>query len=270
MRRELPIPHPAESRRYPPLGKRIIVANTGSTRAAVAADVAALLAREVGGRSEVIAVPACQSADDVLGMATRRRATMVVLPLGGTDDLTAIAEQDMALQAIHRACVPVLAISGALEELPRNALLAIDFSDASSRAASAATKLLAKDGVATLVHVYPERAGGDGAEWDELLARGARRRLELMQRRLGTTHGRIEIVLDHGDPAYQLLGRATLARADLIALGGGSRGILHRMLASSLTTRVVRGAACSVLVAPEIDRSAGARPFGTRRHRDRH
>lgn len=269
MRRELPIPHQAESRRYPPLGKRIVVGNTGSARAAVAAEVAALLAREVGGRSEVVPVPDARNADEVLRIATHRRATLVVLPLGGTDDLTALAEQDMALQAVHRACVPVLAISASLEALPRNALLAIDFSDASARAACAAMRLLDRGGNATLVHVYPDRAA-DGDGWNELLARGARRRLELMQRRVGAPEGRVDIVLDHGEPAHQILGLATLTRADLIALGGASRGMLHRMLASSLTTRVVRGASCSVLVAPEIERSAVLRTSGVRRHRDRH
>lgn len=269
MRRQLPIPRQAESRRYPPLGKRIIVADTGSARAAVAAEVATQLAREVGGRSDVLPVPGAGHADDLLGVATQRRATLVVLPLGGSDDLLAIAEQDMALQAVHRACVPVLAVSDALDGPPRNALLAIDFSDASSRAASAAMRLLAADGGATLVHVYPERPGDNGAEWDELLSRGARRRLDLMQRRLGAAHRRVEIVLAHGDPAHQILGRATVARTDLIALGGGSRGILHRMLASSLTTRIVRGASCSVLVAPEIERSTLGRPPRARRHRDR-
>lgn len=268
MRRELPIPHPAESRRYPPLGKRILVAHTGSARATVAADVAEQLATEVGGRCEVVPVPGATSADELLSIATHRRATLVVLPLGGTVDLAAIAEQDMALQAVHRACVPVLAVGADLDRPPRRALLAIDFSDASSRAASAAMRLLAGDGSATLVHVYPDRAA-DATDWNELLARGARRRLDLMQRRLGAARGRVDVVLAHGDPAHQILGRATVARADLIALGGGSRGILHRMLASSLTTRIVRGATCSVLVAPEVERSSLGRTSRARRHRDR-
>lgn len=270
MRRELPIPHPAESRRYPPLGKRVVVGHTGSARAAIAAEAAEQLARAVGGRSDIVSVAGARDADDILAVATRRRATLLVLPLGGADDVAAMAEQDLALHAVHRGCVPVLAVSGEAGGLPRNALLAIDFSDASSRAATAAMKLLATDGTATLVHVYPDHAAGDGDEWDELLARGARRRLELMQRRLGAAHGRVEIALDHGEPAQRILGHASLTRADLIALGGDSRGILHRMLASSLTTRVVRGAACSVLVAPEIERAATARPLALRRHRDRH
>ncbi len=271
MRRELPIPRQAESRRYPPLGKRVVAANTGSPRAANALRVATLLADEVEGKVDVFPVIDPARPEDLLEHATRRRATLVVLPLGGTEDLLSMAELEMALQAVHRAVVPVLAVAADLRGLPKNAILAIDFSDASARAASAATRLLAPTGTATLMHVHASGNGSnEGDGWGELLARGARRRLDLMQRRVeATSECHVDVLLSDGDPAHEILTAATLMRADLVALGGGSRGMLHRMLASSLTTRVIRGASCSVLVAPEVERAASGRPSALRRHRDR-
>jgi nucleotide-binding universal stress UspA family protein len=63
-------------------------------------------------------------------------------------------------------------------------------------------------------------------------------------------------IVVHGDAASELLELATRERADLIAVGARGHGPLSRVAIGAVTTRIVRCATCSVLVAPR-DASAG-------------
>jgi nucleotide-binding universal stress UspA family protein len=60
-----------------------------------------------------------------------------------------------------------------------------------------------------------------------------------------------------GEPAGAIVAFARRERCDLIALGGHPMALFDRILLGSVRTRVVRDAACSVLIAPP-DRGAAS------------
>jgi nucleotide-binding universal stress UspA family protein len=60
----------------------------------------------------------------------------------------------------------------------------------------------------------------------------------------------VERVLKRGDPARELLVFAEAEDIDLIATGSHGHGPIARAFVGSVSTRIVRGAHCAVLVVP--------------------
>jgi nucleotide-binding universal stress UspA family protein len=62
-----------------------------------------------------------------------------------------------------------------------------------------------------------------------------------------------------GDQARAILNFAAEQDADLIACGTHGRSMLERLLVGSVSTRILRSAPCSVLVAPPAQDDPGWR-----------
>src|SRR6185295_13974515 len=69
----------------------------------------------------------------------------------------------------------------------------------------------------------------------------------------GLHQGTADRTLLAGDPAKSLLEHARRNQMDLIATGSHGFGFLTRLWLGSVSQRLVRGARCSVLVAPPAD-----------------
>ncbi len=120
-------------------------------------------------------------------------------------------------------------------------------------------QLLAPGATLSLVHVEPEadlRAlGQEGLA--EIYERGvAALNEELTAELRGASDASdvtIETVLLRGEPAPALLDLAASRGCDLIAAGTQGAPALDRHLTGSVSTALLRGARCAVLIAPPAD-----------------
>jgi nucleotide-binding universal stress UspA family protein len=132
----------------------------------------------------------------------------------------------------------------------RHAVVAIDFSDVATRAAQAAIGAVADFGVVELVHVVPpsDALTIDGEKSYETWAK---QQLAVVADRLFVPDGvTVKNVLLRGGPASQLLDYAAKVGADVISTGTHGRGFVARAILGSVTTKLMRGATCSLLTVP--------------------
>jgi nucleotide-binding universal stress UspA family protein len=192
----------------------------------------------------------------VLARAARERGAeliMVGLEEHGTQGRA--ASEDNALQLTRVAEAPVLAVPAGAGLLPKHALVAVDFSPASQRAAQASIPLLGQGAKLTLVYVEPdvdlEVLGevGLGETHDHSVAR----LLEKLSASLAAPGDvTVETILLRGDPAAMVLDHASRGDFDLIAIGTQGQMAAERHLTGSVSTAVLRGARCAVLIAPPL------------------
>lgn len=201
-------------------------------------------------------------------VARELSSPLIVMGIGRHRPIDRFLGTETALRTIHRASCPVLAVSEHFTALARQAVLATDFSAACVLAAETAVPLF--DGFATLsmVHVrqpafdkepglYPEKAEIDARY---LLAMPKRyRRLDDALSLPATMSVRHEI--RDGDPVSELLKYAVAHDADLIVAGRHGISPLACFMVGGVTSALIRGATCSVLVTPE-PRSADAARLG--------
>lgn len=191
-------------------------------------------------------------ADVVNTVASTSRASMIIMGLGHHGRLDRMFGGETTTAVIRRARQPVLVVPPRMRSLPRHALAALDFTEASIASATLAASLLTRGGTLTLAHVC-SFAGVKARDGDlvDVYRAGARAKLDealrAMRRR---TSRRVDSVMLEGEPGGALLDYVHRAHCDLIALGGHEQGLMDRIVLGSVRTRVVRGAKCSVLIAP--------------------
>jgi nucleotide-binding universal stress UspA family protein len=190
----------------------------------------------------------------IAGRATSINAGLVVMGLRSHGFVDRVAHDETTLSVVRKAACPVLGVVAGVVELPRAALVAMDFSRASVNAAVAAAQLMAEGGVLTLAYVesileYPS----DSAEGilhrlgvDEAFAR--------VEAVLATERLHIEHVIhrdtEAGSPSRFLLEYAKRSRVDLLAAGSARHGRVDRILLGSVSTELVRAGQISTLIVP--------------------
>jgi nucleotide-binding universal stress UspA family protein len=197
--------------------------------------------------------------DLVHAAAAKWKARMIVLGTGRHTRLDRIFGSETAVAVMRNARIPVLAVHKRATGLPARAVAAVDFTDASLSAATVAAQLLAKDGALFVAHVCAfGEAKATRGDLIDLYRAGARARLDETVSLLRTrTKRRVDGVMLTGEAGSAIVAFARRERCDLIALGGHPMALLDRILLGSVRTRVVRDAACSVLIAPP-DRGAAS------------
>jgi nucleotide-binding universal stress UspA family protein len=193
-------------------------------------------------------------ASEIVRVSERRASDLIVLGLRPHAFLDRVFRDETALSVMRHARVPVIAVTPALDRLPRRIAVAIDFSRASIAAARSALTLLGDGGSLELVYVEPpaeprsEETEGYGTIYAQGVAAAfSRLRQELASR---TTTVEIETVVLHGNVAAELLSFADRANADLIALGSQRHSIARRAFVGGVTTALARSATRSLLVLP--------------------
>lgn len=201
--------------------------------------------------------------------AERRGASLLVMGIGRHNPLDRLLGTETTLATLRRARVPVLAVGTAFTPFPRHAVIGMDFSPASLRAAKLAVRLVGESGRVTLVHVRPrfDHPSADWRAWDQEYGRTLTPLFADAVDQLDAPAGlTVETMTVRGDPAPALLAYAQQSGADLLAIGTQRHGVLDRLLVGSVATRVIRNTRIATLAAPAplVAGPAGLAPEGAR------
>jgi nucleotide-binding universal stress UspA family protein len=226
-------------------------------RAAVAASITRELVLHQNGtddlRVEVLDGP---SVPAIIEAARASHARVIVVGTGRHDRLGRFVYGERALQILSESDRPVLIVprdahAGAVT----SAVVAVDFSPASLRAARAAIPMLSEGGRLILVHVktavslHAETAGW----WNDAYERRCADLFAQFQRQLPKLRGiTIETKFLRGEAVRSILDFADSCEAGLIACGRLGHSFIGRVLAGSVSSALVRSAKCPVLVAPAL------------------
>jgi nucleotide-binding universal stress UspA family protein len=232
-------------------------------RAAIADLLEARLARTRRGRGrsqrvDVVEGPAVLTVADV---AREREAHAIVIGTGQHGALGRLVYGERAVQIARVSDRPVVvvppnAVAGPVSE----AIVAVDFSPASQRAARFAIEMLADGGRLTLVHVKSAvNLSEESAGWWEDAYE--RRTTDLFRRFAASLRPERGITIAthmlHGDVAQMLLAFAHEQGAGLIACGGRRHSFIERVLLGSVSTELIRRADCTVVVLPDRGQDSG-------------
>ncbi len=191
-------------------------------------------------------------ADLVHAAAAKWKARMIVIGTGRHTRLDRIFGSETAVAVMRNARIPVLAVHRRATGLPVRAVAAVDFTDASLSAATLASQLLARDGTLFVAHAcaFGEAKAKPGDLIDMYRAGAQAKLAETVSLLRTRTKRRVEGVMLTGEAGSAIVAFAGREKCDLIALGGHPLALVDRILLGSVRTRVVRDAACSVLIAP--------------------
>jgi len=195
------------------------------------------------------------AAETIADVARELDARLIVLGIGPHSLRHRLFSAGRAWTTGRRAPCPLLAVGEGMQELPRVAVIATDFSPESIHAAKVALTLLADGAIVHLVHawsrveaVFPSAAL---ATFNEQYAASLPGRFARMIDAIGPAdHVRFQTLALEGRPADLVLAVAHSVRADLAVAGTHGRGALERWLLGSTSSALLRGAECSVLLAP--------------------
>src|SRR5690606_33304568 len=156
--------------------------------------------------------------------------------------------------------LPVLAVPESSDGgLPRRVAAAVDFSRFSRAAVTTAIRVSEAGAEVHVAHVLrapPADVEELAPDWTGRLREQRGTQLEQWTKEWVEGAGaRPQSHLIEGDPAEQVLDLADRVGADLIATGSHGMGFLGRLLLGSVSTRILRGATCAVLVAPPAERA---------------
>lgn len=192
----------------------------------------------------------------VSNIAAERRVQVVIAGLGRHHIVDRLFGDETALRLIRVSRTPILAAPDSFPRdfarSPRRAVVATDFSEGSTRAAQAALQLLPPGSTIELVHVMPrEQDLGYALIPVDEYQRSVDRNFLVLRRRLTVPTGSsVQQRVLAGNPAVELLAHAADTHADLIAAGSHGYGFIARMVIGSVTTKLLRGSRCAVLVVP--------------------
>lgn len=185
--------------------------------------------------------------------ARRRGSAWIVAGVAAHGGAERPASEDAVLQLLEASSVPVVAVPPGALHLPARALVAMDFSAVSRRAAAAALDVVDAGATVTLAHVAPEadlRAlGADGLA--AIYEQGVAGLFQQLEATLATRPDvRVETVLLRGEAVSAILTLAARGAYDLLACGTHGDAPAGRRFPGSVSTALLRGARCPVLIAP--------------------
>jgi nucleotide-binding universal stress UspA family protein len=195
------------------------------------------------------------AADTIAAIARDLRASLIVVGAGPRAPRQRLLATGTALAVSRHAPAPVLAVAHDARPVAHVAVAATDFSPESIRAARAALPLLADGAVLYLVHAWTRTdtvfENARLTTLDDEYASSIPEAFYRFRTALGP-HPDITIhtKLLEGPPAELVLGVARAQNADLIVAGTHGRGAVERWLIGSTSAALLRGAGCSVLLAP--------------------
>ena len=223
-------------------------------REEIAEDLRSRVGRSGGPRPPRVDIIEGPPGSTVARAAADRRARTIVIGTGQHGLLGRFLYGERALEVVRHAETDVLVVPPYVEPPIERAIVAVDFSPASVRAAIAALEMLDAGGRLTLVHVESAARHLDGR---------AARSEPGGERRTGALFARFLDALPHvgdvqlnpitlrGDAVGALLRYTEEQEVQLIACGRRRRSLVQRLLVGSVSTALIRGAPCCVVVAPE-------------------
>jgi nucleotide-binding universal stress UspA family protein len=214
-------------------------------------------------RVDVIEGPAARSVADV---AEERAVSAIVVGTGSHGRLGRLVYGEHAVQISRLTDRPLLVVPpNAHAGRFARAMVAVDFSPPSRRAAQLALDFVADEGELALVHVKSavslseESAGW----WEEAYERRTADLFHRFVALLEVPRGiRVTTRMLHGDVAATLLAHARDRFVGLVACGGRRHSFLERVLLGSVSTELIRRTEWPLLVVPSRaqDEADDARP----------
>jgi len=195
-----------------------------------------------------------EPADALLQRTHELGAALLMIGMGRQRPLDGPVGDEMALRVVGRASCPVLAVAPQLDHRPREVVVATDFSTPSMNAARAVLPLLDRGATLHVMHVWQRSVVTDPAisKVEEVYARSLTARLVRFVADLRTPPGvSVRTAVSEGPCASQIISYARRHNADLIVAARQGLNTIPHCLVGSVTTSLLRGASCSVLVAPE-------------------
>ena len=232
------------------------------------AALAALIRHELGGDGaehaglevDVLDGP---SARTVVDAARACRARVIVVGTGRHEPLGRFIYGERAVEIVALADRPVLVVPReAVAAPPAVAVVAVDFSPASLRAANAVLPMLAPGARLIVVHVKKGAPPSDESVgwWNDAYERRCADRFAQFIRQL---HGRPDVTIEskflRGDIVSSVTEYAAVRGATLIACGRLGHSLVERVFVGSVSSALIRHATCPVLVAPALPDDAAWR-----------
>jgi nucleotide-binding universal stress UspA family protein len=189
----------------------------------------------------------------IVEAAHTHHSPLIVMGIGRHKPLDRVLGLETAVRTVRRASCSVLAVHANIHVPFRDVVLATDFSPASVKAAETVIPLLTSGSVIHLVHVWEPSAVHDARlrtldeSYVASLPTKFRRLLEILKLPSGIAVK--EEVLE-GRIAERVLHYADTHDADVIVAGRQGLNALARLMVGSVTESLLRGAKCSVLIAP--------------------
>ena len=193
--------------------------------------------------------------DEIARLAQQRGARLIVMGTGPHGIRNRLLGSSTTAATSRRARCPVLAVGDHSHPLPRVAVIATDFSAESIHAARMAMPLLAEGAEVHLVHAWNRLAvivpSAALASVNDAYAASVFERFARMRSALDPGDSfAIHTHALEGKPAEIVLAVARAKGADLVVAATHGRGALQRLLIGSTSAALLRGAECSVLLAP--------------------
>lgn len=199
---------------------------------------------------------------EIVEAALTHNSPLIVMGIGRHTPLDRVLGLETAVRTVRRASCPVLAVHANIHVPFRDVVVATDFSPASVKAAEAVIPLLTTGSVIHLVHVWEPSAVHDtrlrtlDESYVAALPTKFRRLLETLKLPSGIA---VKEEVIEGRIAERVLSYADVHDADVIVAGRQGLSKLARLMVGSVTESLLRGAKCSVLIAPapifaELDR----------------
>jgi nucleotide-binding universal stress UspA family protein len=223
-------------------------------RAALHDTVAAQLARVLPGVTVAVEFETGAPAELIARRAGTTSARLIVLGRGRHAMANRLLGDEAAIGVLRQSQTPVLAVTPDAAPSPVRIIIATDFSASATRAAELALAMASPASTIHLVHVEPtisEANAGDA--WPLVYAAGVGALFDQLQRRIPPPAGAtVRTHLLHGAPAAAIDALARAEQADLIALGTHGKSFTERWRLGSVAEATIRGAPCSILVAPTL------------------
>ena len=194
-----------------------------------------------------------QIATSIVEAARAIDASLIVLGLGKHRPVDRLLGDEIAAQVARRAVCPVLAVPSDATPPLRRAVVGVDFSRASVRAARAAVTITSPPGHVWMAHVRPPLEiptvayEGSSVIYKQGVLAAFKKIAEGLEK---VDLLEVRPVVLEGKVAEELLAFAASHRADLVVTGAHGRTLVERMLIGSVTTKLLRAARCAVLVIP--------------------
>ncbi|HEX3561510.1 MAG TPA: universal stress protein [Solirubrobacterales bacterium] len=241
-----------------PLYKKVVAGYEDNERGEDARVLAERVAERDGGELKVVHVEKGSPADTLQALAERGEADLVVLGSTHHAAFGSVAPGSVAEHLLHGArCRLIIAPKGYGHEdhsQDRLRVVAVGYDGmaesqaALEEAARLATKFGGSMRVIGVATPVPAMGAGAAAQAGAEAGPDFQTRLYEAVAEL-PDELRALPVLEHGDPVHKLLEAAEIG-VDLLVLGSRGFGPVMRLLIGSVSSRVIRGAACPVMVVP--------------------
>lgn len=217
-----------------------------------------------------VAVEIGPPAETIARTAAEVNADLILIggPGPGAD---AVLGAETTLEVVHRGRIPVIAVASRVTDLPRRVLVGVDLHAPELSATTAILLEISDPRAIHLAHVAWEvgpSGPGDTDQWQRrFVARLAAQLEQLAGKVRLSTRAHVDVHVPIGDWDLGLLGLGRRLGVDLIATGSHAYGELGRAFTRSVSTAVLHGATCSVLIVPTLQAHASppraSSPTGT-------